>query len=222
MFSDHQKKEFNNFIPGFTMGFVRATISHPFEILKLQSQMGLIKKYNISLYKGLHLSIISNSVERGIQFYYFDNFKKNHGLFISSLYSSLISTFITLPYNVVLLKKNILKTTYGIDKQIVLKSGLLEYNRNILGSTTFLYSYQTLKNYNIPFQISGIMSSIIVCLITYPIDNIKNQIIAKQKISYNIPFLYRGIQYPLMRSFPSSFIGFYVYESMNKYLNSAS
>ena len=222
MFSDHQKKEFNNFIPGFTMGFVRATISHPFEILKLQSQMGLIKKYNISLYKGLHLSIISNSVERGIQFYYFDNFKKNHGLFISSLYSSLISTFITLPYNVVLLKKNILKTTYGIDKQIVLKSGLLEYNRNILGSTTFLYSYQTLKNYNIPFQISGIMSSIIVWLITYPIDNIKNQIIAKQKISYNIPFLYRGIQYPLMRSFPSSFIGFYVYESMNKYLNSAS
>ena len=170
MFSDHQKKEFNNFIPGFTMGFVRATISHPFEILKLQSQMGFKQKYNISLYKGLHLSIISNSVERGIQFYYFDNFKKNHGLFISSLYSSLISTFITLPYNVVLLKKNILKTTYGIDKQIVLKSGLLEYNRNILGSTTFLYSYQTLKNYNIPFQISGIMSSIIVWLITYPID----------------------------------------------------
>jgi hypothetical protein len=219
MFSDHQKKEFNKFIPGFTMGFVRATISHPFEILKLQSQMGLKKKYNISLYKGLHLSIISNSVERGIQFYYFDNFKKNHGLFISSLYSSLISTFVTLPYNVVLLKKTILKTTYGIDKQIVLKSGLLEYNRNILGSTTFLYSYQTLKNYNIPFQISGIMSSIIVWLITYPIDNIKNQIIAKQKISYNIPFLYRGIQYPLIRSFPSSFIGFYVYESMNKYLN---
>ena len=220
MFSDHQKKEFNNFIPGFTMGFVRATISHPFEILKLQSQMGLIKKYNISLYKGLHLSIISNSVERGIQFYYFDNFKKNHGLFISSLYSSLISTFITLPYNVVLLKKNILKTTYGIDKQIVLKSGLLEYNRNIMGSTTFLYSYQRLKDYNIPFQISGIMSSIIVWLITYPIDNIKNQIIAKQKIAYNIPFLYRGIQYPLIRSFPSSFIGFYVYESMNRYLNS--
>jgi hypothetical protein len=201
------------------MGFVRATISHPFEILKLQSQMGLKKKYNISLYKGLHLSIISNSVERGIQFYYFDNFKKNHGLFISSLYSSLISTFVTLPYNVVLLKKTILKTTYGIDKQIVLKSGLLEYNRNILGSTTFLYSYQTLKNYNIPFQISGIMSSIIVWLITYPIDNIKNQIIAKQQIAYNIPFLYRGIQYPLIRSFPSSFIGFYVYESMNKYLN---
>ena len=219
MFSDHQKKEFYKFVPGFTMGFVRSIISHPFEMLKLQSQMGLKLHYNTALYKGVHLSIMSNSLERGIQFYYFDNFKKNHGLFISSLYSSLISTFITLPYNVVLLKKNILKTTYGIDKQLLIKSGLLEYNRNIIGSTTFLYSYQTLKDYNIPFQISGIMSSIIVWLTTYPIDNIKNQIIAKQQITYNIPFLYRGIQYPLLRSFPSSFIGFYVYEYTNKYLN---
>jgi len=219
MFSEHQKKEFYKFVPGFTMGFVRSIISHPFEMLKLQSQMGLKLHYNTALYKGVHLSIMSNSLERGIQFYYFDNFKKNHGLFISSLYSSLISTFITLPYNVVLLKKNILKTTYSIDKQLLIKSGLLEYNRNIIGSTTFLYSYQTLKDYNIPFQFSGIISSIIVWLTTYPIDNIKNQIIAKQHITYNIPFLYRGIQYPLLRSFPSSFIGFYVYEYTNKYLN---
>jgi hypothetical protein len=218
MFSNEQKKEFNKFIPGFVMGFVRATISHPFEMLKLQTQMGIKKKYNISLYKGVHLSIIANSFERGVQFYYFDNFKEKYGLFISSLYSSLISTFITLPYNIVLLKKNILKTTYGIDKQILVKSCVLEYNRNIIGSTTFLYSYQTFKNYNIPFQISGIMSSIIVWLITYPIDNIKNHIIAKQKIVYNIS-LYRGIQYPLIRSFPSSFIGFYAYELTNKYIN---
>jgi hypothetical protein len=126
-----------------------------------------------------------------------------------------------LPYNIVLLKKNILKTDININKNILLKSGALEYKRNLLGSTIFLYSYDTFKNNSIPFQAAGVLSSVIVWSVTYPIDNIKNQIIAKQPIQYNLPFLYRGIQYPLMRSFPSAIIGLYVYEYLNKYLNSS-
>ena len=219
MFSKENQSEINKFIPGFTMGIVRSTISHPFEMLKLKTQMGINENIFKNLYKGLHLSIISNSIERGIQFYYFDKFKKNNNIFISSLYSSLISTSISLPYNIILLKKNILKDTIHVDRSILFKSGMLEYKRNILGSTIFLYSYDTFKNNNIPFQIAGVLSSIIVWGITYPIDNIKNQIIAKQKIYYNLPFLYRGIQYPIFRSVPSAIIGLYVYEYLNNYLN---
>jgi hypothetical protein len=219
MFSKQNQNEINKFIPGFTMGIVRSTISHPFEMLKLKSQMGINENIFKNLYKGLHLSIISNSIERGIQFYYFDKFKKNNNIFISSLYSSLISTSISLPYNIILLKKNILKDTIDIHRSILFKSGMLEYKRNILGSTIFLYSYDTFKNNNIPFQIAGVLSSIIVWGITYPIDNIKNQIIAKQKFYYNLPFLYKGIQYPIIRSVPSAVIGLYVYEYLNNYLN---
>lgn len=219
MFSKQNQSEINKFIPGFTMGIVRSTISHPFEMLKLKSQMGINDNIFKNLYKGLHLSIISNSIERGIQFYYFDKFKKNNNIFISSLYSSLISTSISLPYNIILLKKNILKDTIHVGRPILFKSGMLEYKRNILGSTIFLYSYDTFKNNNIPFQIAGVLSSIIVWGITYPIDNIKNQIIAKQKIYYNLLFLYKGIQYPIIRSVPSAVIGLYVYEYLNNYLN---
>ena len=217
--SPEHKKELNLFIPGFTMGIVRSVISHPFEMLKLKSQMGVNTNVFKNLYSGLHLSVITNSLERGIQFYYFDKFKKTHNTIISSLYSSLISTTLSLPYNIVLLKKNILKTDININKNILLKSGALEYKRNLLGSTIFLYSYDTFKNNSVPFQAAGVLSSIIVWSITYPIDNIKNQIIAKQTIQYNLPFLYRGIQYPLLRSFPSAIIGLYVYEYLNNYLN---
>lgn len=63
------------------------------------------------------------------------------------------------------------------------------------------------------------MSSFIVWSITYPIDNIKNQIIANKKITYDLKSLYRGIQYPLLRSIPSSTVGFYVYEYLNNLLN---
>ena len=217
--TENKFTELKKFIPGFTMGIVRSIISHPFEMLKLKTQMGQNTNIFKNLFSGLHLSILSTSIERGIQFYYFDKFKKTHSTIISSLYSSFISTSITLPYNVVLLKKNILNSDYNISKQTLIKSGSLEYGRNLSGSTIFLYTYDTFKQKNIPFQISGVLSSIIVWSLTYPIDNIKNQIIANNKLVFNPLVLYRGIQYPIIRSFPSAIAGVYVYENLNNYLN---
>jgi len=211
------KEEFNKFIPGFTMGITRAIISHPFEMLKLKSQMNIKDNF----YKiCFHLSILSNSIERGIQFYWFDKFKKkyNNNL-LSSFCASLISTGITLPYNVILLKNTLLKNREKITNKMLFKSGGLEYLRNISGSTVFLYSYNYFRTDNNPIYISSISSSFIVWGITYPIDNIKNQIIASRNIDYNFINLYKGIQYPLIRSIPSSIIGFYVFEYMNNYFN---
>ena len=34
------KDDLKKIIPGFTMGIVRASISHPFEMMKLKSQIG--------------------------------------------------------------------------------------------------------------------------------------------------------------------------------------
>ena len=55
------KEEFNKFIPGFSMGVTIAIISHPFEMLKLKSQMNITDNFYKGLFKGLHLSILSNS-----------------------------------------------------------------------------------------------------------------------------------------------------------------
>jgi hypothetical protein len=214
------KEEFNKFIPGFTMGITRAIVSHPFEMLKLKSQMNIRDNFYKNLFQGVHLSILSNSIERGIQFYWFDKFKKKYdNKLLSSFYASLISTGITLPYNIILLKNTLLKDTNKITNKMLLKSGGLEYIRNISGSTVFLYSYNYFKTNNNPIYVSSIASSFIVWGFTYPIDNIKNKIIAGRNIDYNLINLYKGIQYPLIRSIPSSIVGFYVFEYMNNYFN---
>jgi hypothetical protein len=208
------------FIPGFTMGIVRAIISHPFEMLKLKSQMNInVNKYN-GLAKGIHFSIISNSFERGVQFFYFnDILKKTNNPILSSLCASLLSTTISLPYNIILLRKTLLEKSVNLDNKTLIKGGSLEFSRNLLGSTIFMYSYNRLKTEQYPIYMCAISSSIIVWGVTYPIDNIKNQIISKNNIVYTRAFLYKGIQYPIIRSFPSSIAGFYVYEYLNNYLN---
>ena len=213
-------QELKKFIPGFSMGIVRAIISHPFEMMKLKSQMNINKNFYNNLFKGVHLSIIANSFERGIQFYWFEKFKKNfNNNLISSFCASLISTSITLPYNIILLRKTLLNNNQKINTKLMFKSGGLEYFRNISGSTLFLYSYNYFRSDKYPIYISSIGSSFIVWGLTYPIDNLKNQIIAEKVINYNILNLYKGIKYPLIRSIPSSIIGFYVYEYLNDKLN---
>ena len=213
-------EDVNKFIPGFTMGITRAIISHPFEILKLKSQMNITNNLYKNLFKGLHLSILSNSIERGIQFYYFEEFKKkyNNNL-LSSFSASLISTSITIPYNIILLRKTVLSNKNIINTNILIKSSGLEYVRNIAGSTLFLYSYDKLRTNNQPIYVSSIGASFVVWGLTYPIDNIKNQIIAERKPNFDLKNLYKGIQYPLFRSIPSSIVGFYVYEYLKEKCN---
>ena len=42
-------------------------------MMKLKTQMDINKNFYNNLFKGVHLSIIANSLERGIQFYWFVN-----------------------------------------------------------------------------------------------------------------------------------------------------
>ena len=101
-------------------------------------------------------------------------------------------------------------------KNIFTKSLLLEYNRNLFGSILFLYSYNVSKDNNYPIFIRGPFASTIVWLLTYPLDSYKNKLIANIPIQYTQ--LYKGIHYPILRSIPSSVVGFYVYEFVLDYL----
>lgn len=210
----------NRFVPGFAMGIVRAVISHPFEVLKLRTQMDIhAGKFN-NLSNGIHLSILSNSIERGVQFFYFnDALKKSNSMMYASLYSSLVSTAITLPYNVFMLQRVILDRYSRVDPRVLFKGGSLEYARNLAGSTLFMYMYNKLKSERFPIYACAVVSSVGVWTVTYPVDNIKNQILTGKPIQWTGKFLYRGIEYPLLRSIPSSIVGLYVYEYLNKHLN---
>jgi hypothetical protein len=172
------------------------------------------------LFQGLHYSVITNSLERGIQFGLYEKFKMNDGNLLSSAKASAISTMLSLPYNIILLRNTIMKSHISVPKQIFIKSASLEYSRNISGSILFLSSYNYLKEKEYPIVIRAPMSSCFVWALTYPIDSYKNLLLAGHKnIVLSIARLYQGIQYPLIRTIPSSIIGFYVYEYVIKCIN---
>ena len=212
-------EDFKKIIPGFTMGIVRAAISHPFEIMKLKSQINYQGLFYKNLFKGIHYSIITNALERGIQFGLYEKFKLNDNNLNSSAKASIISTSLTLPYNIILLRNVIMKSSIQIPKNIFYKSAFLEYSRNLSGSILFLSSYNYLKEKELPILYRAPLSSCLVWTLTYPLDSYKNILLSNQnKEIINIQRLYKGIQYPLIRSIPSSIIGFYVYEYMLKYM----
>lgn len=202
---------FKDFIPGFMMGVTRAIISHPFEVLKLKTQISYPTTYS-GLFKGVHYSIGSNALERSIQFGLFEKFKKNDTTLLASLKSGIISTSISIPYNIILLKKTIMNTHLSTSPSVFMKSLGLEYCRNLLGTTIFMTSYHRLKDSEFPIIIRAPISSCCTWIITYPIDSYKNVILSGKPVDFKK--IYRGIQYPLLRSFPSSILGFYIYEYM--------
>jgi hypothetical protein len=212
-------EDFKKIIPGFTMGIVRAAISHPFEMMKLKSQINYQGSFYKNLFKGIHYSIITNALERGIQFGLYEKFKLNDNNLNSSAKASIISTSLTLPYNIILLRNVIMKSSMQIPKNIFYKSAFLEYSRNLSGSILFLSSYNYLKEKELPILYRAPLSSCLVWTLTYPLDSYKNILLSNQnKEIINIQRLYKGIQYPLIRSIPSSIIGFYVYEYMLEYM----
>ena len=86
-----------------------------------------------------------------------------------------------------------------------------------MGSAIFLYSYNELKDNNISLWLSAFGGTTAVWSLTYPIDNIRNQIIS-QNNNFSIKNLYKGIQYPIFRSIPSSIAGMYVFEKVKSLL----
>ena len=190
------------FIPGFAMGTTRALISHPFEILKIKSQLNIKKK--IPLFKGLHYSLLASGAEKGIQFGLYDFFKSNaDSNFACSLKASALSTFIGIPYNFYIVNKSVVNQKFKFNLSNLSRTVPLEYSRSFISSSIFLYTYNELKDNNIPLWLSAFVATTTVWSVTYPIDNIRNQIISKTN---NLAFknLYRGIQYPILRSIPSS------------------
>lgn len=200
------------------MGITRSIVSHPFEILKIKSQLQINKKINV--FRGLHYSILASGLERGCQFYLYDFFrkKKNDSNLISSFKASALSTFIGIPYNFFIVNKSVVNQKFKFTLNNLSKTIPLEYTRCFFGSSIFLYTYNELIENNIPLWASAFGGTTAVWMITYPFDNIRNQIISNNN-RFNLKTIYKGIQYPILRSIPSSIVGMYVYEKVKEYIS---
>jgi hypothetical protein len=209
-----QKSDYLNFLPGFMMGITRSVVSHPFEIMKIRSQLGYNQKR--SLLHGIHYSIIFNGLERGCQFFLYDLFRgKNESNVVASLKASFLTTAFSLPYNYLLINRSVIGKKTITTPNLGLTYGL-EYSRAFLGSTIFLSVYNHYRDAMLPLWLSAFIATTVVWLITFPIDNVRNHLITNTAINYRR--IYRGIQYPILRSLPSSLAGMYVYEKTKSYI----
>lgn len=201
-----------NYTPGFFMGLSRGFMSHVFEIKKINSQLQYNGEYK--MFKNLHLTLIKSTVERTVQFGIYNQYKDKGGEF----YSSIITSFITVPYTLMLLKHNF--NTNKVNLKITTKTGILFAitAKSFIGSSIFLNSYDyAIKNQINEYVISMCSTSVILC-ITYPVDTIVNRYLAAEISTLKFKKIYSGIKYPLIKSYLNMVIGLYVYEKVSSYM----
>ena len=204
-----------NYTPGFVMGLSRGFMSHMFEIKKINSQLQYNGEYK--MFKNLHLTLIKSTVERTVQFGIYNQYKdKDKG---GEIYSSIITSLITVPYTLMLLKDNFNSNTVNL--KITTKTGVLLAltAKSFIGSSIFLKSYDyAVKNKINEYIISMCSTSVILC-ITYPVDTIVNRYLSHEISTLKFKKIYSGIKYPLIKSYLNTVIGLYVYKKVSSYIN---
>jgi solute carrier family 25 carnitine/acylcarnitine transporter 20/29 len=193
-------------------------------------------------YRGSSISYITIGLERSIQYYYLEKINKKYNSYVSGFIVSMGSSIYNLPMqylttNIALVNKkdnSSIKKIYKNTKFIDLYKGyFVETPKNILGSTIYLGTYLKLRGLTdnkTYYPYFGGISGILVWLIIFPIDTIKTEYQTTKNISvtniilnrykiYGIKSFYIGIIPILMRTFPSAFIGMYMYEKTKEYLN---
>jgi len=196
------------------MGVTRSLISHPFEIMKVRAQLGVNASFQP--FRGLHYSLISSGVERGIQFVFYDHFRKEGASNLAaSLKSSALCTFVAIPYSYAIVNQSVLKQQVGFSKFSLMRTIPLEYTRSFAGSSIFLFTYNALSA-SMPLWVSAFGGTTAVWAVLFPIDNLRNHIISKKTLQ--LRNLYRGAHYPILRSIPSSIAGMWVYEKVKSWV----
>lgn len=207
------KQWLQNYIPGFFMGLSRGFMTHMFEIKKINSQLQY--KGDYKMLKNLHLTITKSVVERTTQFGIYNQYKDKGGEF----YSSIITSLITVPYTLMLLKHNF--NVNKVNLKITTKTGVLlaVTAKSFIGSSIFLNSYDYAVKHKInEYFISMCSTSVILC-ITYPVDTIVNRYLSDKISILKFKNIYSGIKYPLIKSYLNTVIGLYVYTKLSSYMN---
>jgi hypothetical protein len=232
--------ELLQFLPGFFQGISRVFISYPFDYLRLKIQTNqepniknAFKNNYKQSFRGLLFPLVFVPVDRAISFYIYEKIKKEYNSpFLASIVPSIFSNFYMTPINLIntnyIYHNNTnLKKILSSNINSKIYSGLnIEILRNTLSSYIFLHSYNYYNsNFNNPF-LNGVLSSLTMWTLTYPLDTIKaNKFIFKDKryidiIKMNtIRNLYKGIGLVYLRSFPSAGTGMLIYEYTKKKVN---
>uniref|UniRef100_A0A6C0JNR4 Mitochondrial carrier protein n=1 Tax=viral metagenome TaxID=1070528 RepID=A0A6C0JNR4_9ZZZZ len=225
-----------DYIPGYLQGITRVLISYPFDYIRIFLQINnkdnikqIIKTNN--LYKGVSIPLFIVPIDRAISFKLYETLKsKNYNKLECAIYPSILSSAYMTPiniinYNYIYYKKNIYLTIKNSILNNMYRGNIVELTRNISSSSLFLINYNYLSGISNNHFFNGILSSIMMWVIVYPLDTIKTKKFIENKTYIDIfkntklLYYYRGINIVFLKTIPSAGIGMYVYENSKKYLN---
>ena len=226
-----------DFIPCIFQGASRTLITYPFDVLKTQIQTEKLKGTLFqavkelgfkNLYRGVSFPLIGSSFEMSLNYYLFENFLKYTNSFISAASAGLMTCSISIPVSYVTTNIMAGKRFYEIDLKQIYRGSSLILARTTFASTLYLGSYgkvrQTEWGKKYPFFAGGTVA-LFYWMILYPVDTVRvlKQVENKSYIDSILlgpKRLYRGISLVLLRTFPSSGVSIWMYESVrNKIKN---
>lgn len=230
------KHNIYNLLPGYIQGITRVCISYPFDYVRIYKQTN--KEINIQkevrslgLFRGILLPIIVTPLDRAVSFYMYEYFKKNnysrteialYPAIVSSIYMTPINIFNSnYIYNKGFSYKDLFKSE--IKKNFYRGNGI-EIFRNGISAFLFLYMYNLNLAKDNSF-INGIVASLGMWSIVYPLDTIKthkfvnNTSYTDMLRNTKLTNYYRGISLVYLKSIPSAGIGMFVYEWTKNYVS---
>lgn len=210
----------HEFIAGMISGFVQTVIGHPFDTLKTWKQNKMLYDYPKlsikNLYKGVEVPLIQTPLTIGSTLYVNTKlYEKTNNIYISSICSGIVSTFLYTPFDYIKIKKQQQQKylfTKSFNKIHIV--ALHEIPANIM----FFGTYYYFKNKNYNYYLSGALANVSCTLFIYPINTIKTRVQTNTSITFKQAFikynLYNGIQISLLRSIISGSIGFPIFEKL--------
>jgi len=192
-------------------------------------------------YRGALTAFMVTPMDRSIQYYLAEKYNNKYNPFLISSTLSLISLIYNVPLqyictNIVLHKQKINTINFLkiINYSKVYNGISVECMRMFIGSSTYLGTYFYLRNeYNKTNNLFisscfGVLSNLISWSIIFPLDTIRTmkqtsnnnylKIISNYKYR-DFKFLYNGIVSVYLRTFPSAFMGMFVYEYSKRLIN---
>ena len=241
-------------LPGLIQGITRVTISYPFDTVKLYMQKNIYKNTYETvkeiirrdiriLYRGSTLSYIMIPIDRSIQFYVMERYKKELNPIIISIGCGIMTGIYNIPLqymtgNILLEReyRGMMDKIKKMEIKEMYKGVSVELPRTVISTMSYMGSYYIMRdkynreNNNYKTMMIGMTSSIICWMIMYPLDTIRNDYQTERKIllreiiwrryrEYGIKNFYKGISAVIIRTIPSSTLGMLSYEITRKIIN---
>lgn len=207
---------------GAAAGLAKTLISHPFDTLKVYSQ---VSRYHLpsmmDLYKGIEFPLIRNAIDNSSHMFFRDLVKCtvniDDNIFSIGFLAGILQALVTNPLDYLKLQRQlsqpfVIQHIYRGLHWTVLKESI--------SGAIFLTSYEELKKHSVPPGHAGSASALTAMILTFPLDTLRVRVQSGAHMVHASHF--QGIGFALAKCILSNFVALTVYEGTKIGLNGAS